>query len=299
MSARQNEILRNSVSESHLQTIQNYVNKMPSLSTTVTKVLAVCNQPNVSANDLNKIISLDPVLAGNVLKLINSAYYALPNHITSLTRAIIILGINTVKNLALSTAVLGHMKKSTQSSIAMDDFWKHSICVGVTAKAIATEHKIPVNQREEFFLAGLLHDLGKIPMAHCFPEEYSSCLAAAYEQKISLHDAEMAAFGFNHQHCGEIIASKWKLNDNIIGAMRYHHEPEKADEVHTLLISSVAIADLYANIFEMGSAGNHFVAEEHVAALFAQSQLSWKALTQLHESIEESIEKASIFLMVS
>ncbi|MCW8932896.1 MAG: HDOD domain-containing protein [Gammaproteobacteria bacterium] len=287
------------MSEEYLQTIQAYVNKMPSLSTTVTKVLEVCNQPNVSPNDLNKIISLDPVLTGNVLKLINSAYYSLPNHITSLTRAIIILGINTVKNLALSTAVLGHMKESAQSSFSMDDFWKHSICVGVTAKAIASEHKIPVNQREEFFLAGLLHDLGKIPMAHCFPEEYSQCLATAKEQQIALHDAEMTLFGFNHQHCGDIIASKWKLNDNIISAMKHHHEPEKSDEDHRLLISSVAIADLYANIFEMGSAGNHFIAEEYVEALFAQNKLSWQSLTQLHESIQESIEKASIFLQVS
>ena len=287
------------MSELHLQTIQRYIDKMPSLSTTVTKVLEVCNQPNVSPNDLNKIISLDPVLAGNVLKLINSAYYALPNHITSLTRAIIILGINTVKNLALSTAVLRHMKESKQSSFLMDKFWTHSICVGVTAKAIAAEHKIPINQREEFFLAGLLHDLGKIPLAHCFPEEYSSCLAYAEEHKTSLHDAEMAIFGFDHQYCGYIIARKWKLNDNIVSVMENHHEPEKSDEDHRLLISSVAIADVYANIFEIGSAGNHFIAEEYVNTILEQSKLSWKSLTQLHEGIQESIEKASIFLQVS
>ncbi len=287
------------MSEQHLQTIQAYVGKMPSLSTTVTKVLEVCNQQNVSPNDLNKIISLDPVLAGNVLKLINSAYYSLPNHISSLTRAIIILGINTVKNLSLSTAVLGNMKKSKQTSLVMDDFWKHSLCVAVTAKAIASEQKIPSNQREEFFLAGLLHDLGKIPMAHCFAEEYSRCLEVAREQKISLDEAEMSIFGFNHQHCGAIIARKWKLNDNIVSTMQYHHEPEKSDEDHRLLISSVAIADLYANIFEMGSAGNHFVSDEYVSRLFADSKLSWRELTQMHESIQESIEKAAIFLQVS
>ncbi len=71
------------MSEEYFQAIQSYVNKMPSLSTTVTKVLEICNQPNVSPNDLNKVISLDPILTGNVLKLINSAYYALPNQIKS------------------------------------------------------------------------------------------------------------------------------------------------------------------------------------------------------------------------
>ncbi len=98
------------MSDQYTDTLQRYIDKMPSLSTTVTKVLEVCNRQDVSPNDLNKIISLDPVLAGNVLKLINSAYYALPNQITLLTKAIIILGINTVKNLALSTAVVGALK---------------------------------------------------------------------------------------------------------------------------------------------------------------------------------------------
>jgi putative nucleotidyltransferase with HDIG domain len=286
------------VSEQHLEIIHNYVDKMPSLSTTVTKVLEVCDQPNVSANDLNKIISLDPILTGNVLKLINSAYYALPNQISSLTRAIIVLGINTVKNLALSTAILSRMKESDQSSFSMDAFWMHSICVGVTARAIATELQIPANQREEYFLAGLLHDLGKIPMAHCFADDYDVCLTMAYEQQISLHEAETSTFSFNHQHCGSIIASKWKLGDSIIETMKYHHQPEKSNQAHKLLISSVAIADLYANIFNIGSAGNHFEAEEQIAILFKQNPLSWETLVSLHESIQEAIEKASIFLKI-
>ncbi|WP_246540707.1 HDOD domain-containing protein [sulfur-oxidizing endosymbiont of Gigantopelta aegis] len=287
------------MSEQHLQIIHDYVDKMPSLSTTVTKVLEVCDQPNVSANDLNKIISLDPILTGNVLKLINSAYYALPNQITSLTRAIIVLGLNTVKNLALSTAVLGTMKESNQSSFSMDDFWMHSICVGVAAKAIAVELKVPANQREEYFLAGLLHDLGKIPMAHCFSDEYDCCLASAYEQQIPLYEAETAIFSSNHQHFGSIIAGKWKLGDSIVETMKYHHQPEKSDQAHRLLISSVAIADLYANIFSIGSAGNHFESEEQIALLFEQNPLSWETLVSLHETIQEAIEKASIFLKLA
>lgn len=287
------------MSEHYLHILQTYIDKMPSLSTTVSKVLEVCNQTHVSANDLNKIISLDPVLAGNVLKLINSAYYSLPNQITSLARAIIILGINTVKNLALSTAVLGYVKKTGQTSLSMDSFWKHSICVGVTAKIIAASYSIPTNQREEFFLAGLLHDLGKIPVAHCFPEEYQRCLFLSQEHKIPLHDAEMMVFGFNHQYCGYIIANKWKLNEAIIAAMEYHHEPEKVDKDHRLLISSVAIADVYANIFEIGSAGSFYIDEEPLIRVLEQSGLSWENLVQQHENIQESIDKAMVFLQIS
>ena len=92
--------------QEHLKIIQAYLVNMPSLSTTVTKVLSVCNSPATSANDLNKVVSFDPVLTGNVLKLINSAYYSVRDQVTSLTQAIIMLGLNTIRNLALSTAVL-------------------------------------------------------------------------------------------------------------------------------------------------------------------------------------------------
>ncbi len=290
------------MSEQYIDTIQQYINKMPSLSTTVTKVLEVCNRQDVSPNDLNRIISLDPVLAGNVLKLINSAYYALPNKITSLTRAIIILGINTVKNLALSTAVMGAMKGRDSDSLLMDEFWTHSICVGVTAKVLASIAKIPVNQREEYFLAGLLHDLGKVPLAHCFGAQYAQCLRLCETQNIDLHEAELQVFGFNHQFCGELIASKWKLNNSIIHVMKYHHELEKADKDHRLLIFSVAIADLYANIFEVGSAGNRWLPEASAVSVIGQAgnnnPVSWDVLLQQHDVIQEAIQKASVFLQV-
>ena len=87
--------------EVRLRAIQDYISKMPSLSTTVTKVMEICNKPDTSPNDLNRVISLDPVLTGQVLKLVNSAYYSLPNQVTSLTRAIIMVGLNTVKNLGI------------------------------------------------------------------------------------------------------------------------------------------------------------------------------------------------------
>jgi HD-like signal output (HDOD) protein len=141
------------------------IDKMPSLPTTVTKILEICNNPKTSPADLNKVISLDPVLMGKVMKLINSAYYGLSQEVTSLVRAIIMLGINTVKNLALSTAVLGTLGKANQfQALNMEGFWRHSLCVGVTAKLIAKKRKIDPRLFEEYFIAGLLHDIGKIPL---------------------------------------------------------------------------------------------------------------------------------------
>ena len=118
--------------------IDEYIVNMPSLPTSVTKVLEICNNPQTSPADLNHVISLDPVLVGRVLKLINSAYYGLSQQVTSLVRAIIMIGINTVKNLALSSSILGSLSTSKiTTGIDMEGFWRHSLCVGVAAKAIA------------------------------------------------------------------------------------------------------------------------------------------------------------------
>ena len=135
--------------ENRLRQIQQYISRMPSLSTTVSKVMEICNRPDASPNDLNRVISLDPVLTGLVLRMINSAYYSLPDQITSLARAIIMLGLNTVKNLALSTAILQTVGgKNSFKALSMDEFWTHSITVGVTAKAVSGLKGIPGMQRD-------------------------------------------------------------------------------------------------------------------------------------------------------
>src|SRR5215510_4363841 len=118
--------------------LKNYIKTMPSLPTSLVKVLEICNNTQTSPADLNHVISLDPVLVGRVLKLINSAYYGLGQPVTSLARAIIMLGINTVKNLALSTTVMGNLSSKEKSlGLDMEGFWRHSLCVGVSAKLLA------------------------------------------------------------------------------------------------------------------------------------------------------------------
>ena len=136
--------------ENLLKVIGAYIQKMPSLSTTVSKILEICRDPKTSPTDLNRVISIDPVLMGRVMRLINSAYYSLPNKITSLIRAITMLGINTVKNLALSTAVLASIgSKDNFAALDMDGFWRHSLCVGVTAKLIAKKRNVDSKRLED------------------------------------------------------------------------------------------------------------------------------------------------------
>lgn len=286
--------------ELRLKRIKKYIDRMPSLSTTVSKVLEVCNRPNTSPNDLNRVISLDPVLTGQVLKLINSAYYSLPNQITSLPRAIIMLGINTVKNLSLSTAVLGSIGKTeTVQSFPMDRFWTHSLCVGVAAKALAAVIKIPQELRDEYFVAGLLHDLGKIPLAACFVEEYAQVLQLAALEQNSLLRAENLILGLDHCVVGALIGEKWQLTDIIVESLSNHHSPEKGKAETRLLSTVVSLANIYANTYEVGSAGDNYPEPRTIASTLELANLQWRQLSGLQENVREEIEKAQVFLEIS
>ena len=281
--------------EARLRKIRNFVKKMPPLSTTVSKVLEICSRPDTAPNDLNKVISLDPVLTGQVLKLINSAYYSLVNKVTSLTRAIIMLGLNTVKNLALSTAIIRNVGQTKKSKVLpIQKFWAHSIGVGVTAKIFAAELGVPMGEREEFFVAGLLHDLGKIP----FGDEYAQVLAAARKRALPLVHVEQELLGLDHQVSGKLIAEKWKLNTAITQAICYHHNPDLADEDHRLLVASVTLADSYVCLFDIGFAGNSFPDEEQFTRSLELTGLSWDRISGLSDAVEEEIFKAEIFLQV-
>jgi len=292
----------------NFHTIQEYLIKMPSLSTTVTKVLSVCNNPNTSANDLNKVVSLDPVLTGNVLKLINSAYYSLLNQVTSLTQAIIMLGLNTIKNLALSTAVLGNiaLKKSRQDN-AMDIFWTHCIATGVWSKALALETGIIRSKCEEYFVAGLLHDIGKIPLIHCFPAAYMKIVATAIEKGLSLLAAEKTVFGLNHEEIGKLIAQKWKLEGAISQAICTHHHLTETDDESLNFVERVAVADMLSKITTDGpeedSLEDIFVEtilqNSLIKTFLKNHNLSLLTLKTLQEKSQTEIENAKLFMQIA
>lgn len=278
--------------------LEKFIRKMPSLSTTVGKVMEICSRTDASPNELNKVISLDPVLTGQVLKLINSAYYSLMNKVTSLTRAITMLGMNTVKNMALSTAIIRSVAGSKKSkALPTQKFWAHSIGAGVSAKLLGEIKGIPVMEREELFLAGLLHDLGKVP----FGDEYIEVLNIARFEQLPLREVELDILGIDHQEVGLMIADKWKLNDVITTCIGSHHDvgslSKHSDQISQQL-ALVALGDLYANILDHGYAGNPFPSEDDIHTLLTFADISMEDFCGIGGRVVEEIDKAKVFLQI-
>lgn len=261
--------------------------------------METCNNPNSSPNDLNRVISLDPVLTGQVLKLINSAYYATAAQITSLTRAIIMLGLNTIKNMALSLSVMASVKgENTFKAFSIDEFWTHSICVGVISKLFSIIKKVSAMDREEYFIGGLLHDLGKIPMNACFPEEYVDAVKSKHNSdKITV--AELAVFGFDHCGIGEIIAEKWKLNDAIKETLAHHHDSSNLESKHQKFVEIIELADAYANIIYTDTFEEQLIWDKISSDLLQRAGMDAETLFNMRNAVIEEIEKAKVFIQIS
>ena len=279
--------------------LRSYIKTMPSLPTSVTKVLEICNNPNTSPADLNHVISLDPVLVGRVLKLINSAYYGLGQPVTNLARAIIMLGINTVKNLALSTAVMGHLPANNKSpGLNMEGFWRHSLGVGVSAKLLAKKRGIDPKLAEEYFTAGLLHDIGKIPLNAMLSNEYMLTISSGDKERKSLFRAEESTLGLNHCTAGAMIKAAWKLDGAVGDTIVHHHNYEEYQEEHKDVLYSIVAANWFISFSEIGFSGDRHP-EKLKPRIWETLGISMEIFDEIEKVANAEIEKAEIFLKIN
>lgn len=215
---------------------------LPSLSPTSAKVTQLANNINCPPGELTKVIKLDPVLSMKVMKLVNSSYFSTSTKIVSLEKAIIMLGLNTIKNLALSAALLAQFDKEDNNVFDMNEFWTHSLAVGVTAKAIATHRGVDKKIIEDYFIAGLGHTFGLLIESYFYPEEMKEAIDMAPKMGIIAAE-EYALCGLNHCAVGKALAEQWGLPANLAAVMENYHNYDYSGE-HADLVLSVSLADI-------------------------------------------------------
>lgn len=226
--------------------LEKIIDSMPSLPITVAKIMQITKDPTSTPGDLNQVITLDPVLTGKVLKLVNSAYYNLESQVTSIVKAIIMLGLNTIKNLSISTAILGSVRKEENFvALNMDGYWRHSLAVGVTAKLIAGKMRINPKLRDEYFIAGLLHDIGKIIMNQHFSELYLQVISEADIQRIPFWKTEAFSISVSiipsmENRSASLIRSIFQTSSGRESQLRF---PEKPNALSTQKALAAATAN--------------------------------------------------------
>jgi HD-like signal output (HDOD) protein len=270
--------------------------EIPSLPSLVSKVLEVAESPASSAQDLSEIISKDPVLTAQILKAANSAFYGFPNKIGTVTLSIIILGFNVIKTIALSGSVLKIFKSALKGGSVIDAvvFWEHSLKCAVACKLVATNYKYYV--AGEAFTAGILHDIGRIALAHHLPNEYGKVVAYQTEQGCTMLVAEEAVLGFTHADFGGVLLERWSLPLLITDAVRYHHDPMVCQgAIELAAITHLANYLCHLDNYRKGKEAVSPVLNEKIWDTLKRTESEEEAIENLLLSFGEEVEKAKVF----
>jgi putative nucleotidyltransferase with HDIG domain len=210
------------------------------------------------------------------------------------------LGVNTVKNLALSFAIMKNMKGSGSfHAFTTNEFWMHCLGVGVVAKSLAAAKGLFPTAQEEYFVAGLLHDLGKLPLNKQFSEEYFQVCQSASKQYEPFYLREDQLLGIDHCKVGAMIAKKWRLGESLVETLSNHHHPDDCTENSQELVSTISLANQIAIELKIGSAGDSITDRAMLEQLTDKVGVDYGQLSDFHESVSGEIEKARIFLEIA
>jgi HD-like signal output (HDOD) protein len=218
------------------------VNSFATLPEVTSKIIATVEDPKSTAGTLHKIVSHDPALVTRIMKVVNSAFYGLPGQIGSIERAIVLLGLNAIKNIAVA-ASLGQLFRGAKlcDGFTPKDLWTHCIAVGVTARELAKQMKLPV--ADEAFLAGMIHDVGLLISLQTAPEQLRQVCEVAKTSDRAFIDLEREVMGMDHQQLGTCLAEQWRFPKNCQLVAGHHHQPSALGEGNRLLVTLVYVAD--------------------------------------------------------
>lgn len=191
---------------------------IPPMPNVMVKALSVIKNPSTGIAELARIMQVDQAISAKTLSLVNSAFYGFRQQITSIQKALVVLGMMKAKNIIMSLAL-----KQMMTAQGSRELWEHSIKCAVAAEFLAKEYRV-INP-DDAFVIGFLHDIGKMLLNTKNPLKYSKVRYLAQQDNINLVDIEDAQFGTNHCVLGALISKKWQLPVILTNCIRYHHDP--------------------------------------------------------------------------
>ncbi|HEY5602115.1 MAG TPA: HDOD domain-containing protein [Gammaproteobacteria bacterium] len=221
-----------------------------SLPDVCVRVKEMVDNPECSAADIGKVVSQDAALTARLLRIVNSAFYQFPARIETVSRAITVVGNRELKDLVFAATVAGIFEKVSNDLIDIESFWRHAVYCGIVSRIIARKSRVLHSER--LFVAGLMHDIGRMVIAFKLPDQCREVLRYRKEHGVELHVAENTVLGFDHAQVGAELMKAWSLPQTHQTAALHHHSPEKAGDF-VLEASIVYLANIITELAEAGT----------------------------------------------
>lgn len=261
-----------------------------SIKQTITWIVSVINDPNSSAKDLKDVIEKDPPLSAKLLRLANSAFYGYSRTINEIQEAIICIGFEAVKELALRQKVYELFDNYDYlHGYSRISLWKHSIAVALCSKLIFRREFF--ERGENMYVAGLLHDIGIIIIDQFLHTQFKEILKKSKSDKNNLLNTEKDVLGFNHTDIGSEIAKNWGFHEEIVMSIENHHYPERVDNEFSKIVSTIFISDYACQSENIG----YCDATDKNKTLFhkclTKLNIKEKAIKLIIKNVKEEIKK--------
>ncbi len=268
------------------------IRDLPTLPDVVAEISRKTSDPKTNAREIGELISRDLSISSKVLKTVNSARYGFKRCISDIRGAIVVLGFDAVRDLSLSIAVFNSLEHKGRTGVFDRTlFWEHSLGVAVASEAIGRMVRYP--NPSEIFLAGLLHDIGKVVLDIFTPDDFEVALDMAIEENVLLYEAEKRVFGFTHCEAGLALAKKWTLAENLREAIGYHHNPSPVmANIDYNMTAIVHLADILVRALEIGNGGDSRIPAVRGEVMGIYGELVDKRLKECLEAIDALMQKS-------
>jgi putative nucleotidyltransferase with HDIG domain len=275
-----------------LDELLNKVNSsdISTIKSVVTSIIRIINDPDSTARDIEEIIQVDPPLTARVLKVANSVYYSPQNKISEIDQAVIWLGFNTLKELVLSQKVCEIFKRNeVYDGYSRPLLWRHCFAVALMGKMI---YRREYGERgENAYVAGLLHDIGIIAVDQFLQHDFKKVIKISNEKALNILEAEDSVWGFNHQDVGLGIADNWRLPEEYVMAIGFHHKPDQVVEKFSRITCTLYVANYFCQSQKIGYGDEPYPNEELYKSCMKKLNLNPIALDLIAKNMQNEIRK--------
>jgi putative nucleotidyltransferase with HDIG domain len=267
------------------------IRDLPPLPSIVLDLISSFEREDVDVAVLAEKISRDPALSAKMLRLANSSFYGLPSKVGTVNQAIVVIGFNSARALAVAGNVIETFDNTDAGDIDVGQFWRHSIAAALCARGLARHAGLAQDQA---FIAGLLHDVGRLVLASGFPEHYAQAIDYCTSEGTTLSEAELRVLGVDHQCVGQLLSEAWKFPLAIQRAISQHHAPAAPELVN--LAGLIHAADAVVLALGLGC-GEHAAVPPLNDATWTRLNITFEQLQDTCRETEAQFEETCQLLM--